>query len=113
MTIRELKKQIDEYAGQSIDTAPLTTQLHQKLALAFSSFIFMLIALPLAVITHRREKTMNFGLAFLIVIVYYLLLIGFESLSLQGYLSPVISMWMPNIIFGAIGSFLTLKLCVS
>ena len=113
MTIKELKKQIHEYSAQAIDTAPLVTHLHQKLALAFSSFIFMLVAAPLAVITHRREKTMNFGLAFLIVIAYYLLLIGFESLSLQVYLSPAISMWMPNIIFGAIGSFLMLKLCVS
>ena len=67
----------------------------------------------MAVITHRKEKAVNFGLAILIILVYYLLLIGFESLSLQGYFPPVISIWMPNIIFGLIGSCLIFRLCVS
>lgn len=114
MTIKELSKQIKNYESQGItDTAPLKTQLHQKISLAFSTLIFILIACPMAVITHRREKTLNFGLAFLIAGLYYLLLIGFESLSLQGVLQPSIAMWMPNILLTIIGIFLMTKLCVS
>lgn len=113
MTIKELKEQIKKFKSESIETTPLITQIHQKLALALSAFVFILIASPMAIITHRREKTLNFGLAFLIVALYYLLLIGFESLSLQGYFPPAISMWMPNIIFTSFGLFLLLKLCVS
>lgn len=113
MTVRELKEQIARYKSQSIDTTPLLTHLHQKLALAFSALIFIVVASPMAVITHRREKALNFGMSFLIVVVYYLLLIGFESLGLQGYINPALSMWMPNIIFGSIGAYLMLKLCVS
>ena len=110
MTMRELDQQIKEFKSKGIETAPLLTQLHQKLALAFSALVFILIASPMAIITHRREKTLNFGLAFLIVAIYYLLLIGFESLSLQGCLPPAIGIWMPNIIFTALGLFLTFKL---
>lgn len=113
MAIKELKQQIEEYKSKGIDTAPLLTHLHQKLALAFSALVFILIASPLAVITHRREKTLNFGLAFLIVLCYYLLLIGFEALSLQGCLPPVLSVWMPNMIFTVLGIFMMIKLCVS
>ncbi len=113
MTIKELKTEIKKFDSQSIETTPLLVQLHQKLALAFSTLIFILIASPLAIITHRREKTLNFGLAFLIVVAYYLLLIGFESLSLQGYLPAAISVWMPNIVFLAAGIILTARLCAS
>ncbi|MEK7578664.1 MAG: LptF/LptG family permease [Patescibacteria group bacterium] len=113
MTINELRQQIQEFNSKGRETAPLVTHIHQKLALAFSVLVFILIASPMAIITHRREKTLNFGLAFLIVGVYYLLLIGFESLSLQGHLPPAISIWMPNIIFSILGILMLLKLCVS
>ena len=113
MTIEELKEQIREFKSQGIETTPLVTQIHQKLALAFSAFVFILLGSPMAIISHRREKTLNFGLAFLIVVFYYLLLIGFESLSLQGHLPPALGIWMPNIIFSILGLMLMIKLCVS
>lgn len=113
MTMRELKDQIKKFKSQNIETAPLITHLHQKLALAFAAVVFILIASPMAIITHRREKALNFGFAFLIAAVYYLLLIGFESLSLQGHLPPALSIWMPNIIFSALGALLIAKLCAS
>ena len=113
MTMNELKQEIQEYKAKGIDTVPLSAHLHQKLALAFSAFIFILIASPMAIITHRKEKALNFVLAFGIVIIYYLLLIGCEALSLQGHINPALGMWMPNIIFTVIGIVLLIKLCVS
>jgi lipopolysaccharide export LptBFGC system permease protein LptF len=68
--------------------------------------------MPMAVITHRREKSINFGIAFLIVGVYYLLLLGSEALSRQGYLDPQFALWIPNTLFGLLGGILTYKLCV-
>jgi len=113
MTINELKEQIREFKSQGIETTPLVTHIHQKLALAFSTLVFILLGSPMAIISHRREKTLNFGLAFLIVVFYYLLLIGFESLSLQGHLPPALGIWMPNIIFSLLALMLMIKLCVS
>ena len=112
MTIKQLNRQIEEYKSQGIDTIPLVTQIHEKIALAFATLVFILIAAPMAIITHRREKALNFGLAFLIAGIYYLLLIGSESLSLQGVLPIALAMWMPNIIFTALGTFLMVRLCV-
>ncbi len=112
MTLKELIQKEAEYKKQGIETIPLVTQIHEKLALAFAALVFILFASPLAIITHRREKTLNFGLAFLITVLYYLLLIGFESLSLQGVLKPALAMWMPNLIFTTLGIFLMVRLCV-
>ncbi len=113
MTIAELNREISKLKKEGIDPTPLITEIHEKIALAFSCLIFILLGSSLAIITRRREKSINFGMAFLIVGIYYLLLMGSEALSLQGHISPPIAMWLPNIILGSIGSFLTLRVCAS
>jgi LPS export ABC transporter permease LptF len=113
MNIQELRREIEKLKKEGIDPAPLIIEINGKVALAFSSFIFILLGSPLAIITRRREKSINFGIAFLIVGVYYLLLMGSQALSLQGFLDPKIAMWLPNIILGILGIGLTYKLCAS
>ncbi len=113
MTIQELQNEIKKLQSEHIDATPLVTEINEKLALAFACLGFMLIGIPMAIITRRREKSINFGIAFLIVGVYYLLLMGSEALSLQGHINPNIGMWIPNVLMGTIGAYLTFRLCAS
>lgn len=113
MTILELKEEVKKLKNEGIDPLPLITEINEKIALAFSCLIFILLGSSLAVITKRREKSLNFGIAFLVVAIYYLLFIISEALSLQNYINPTIAMWLPNSILGIIGTVLTYKLCVS
>jgi len=113
MTIAELNQEVTKLKNEGVDPAPLITEINEKISLAFSCFVFILLGLPLAIITRRREKSINFSIAFLIVGVYYLLLIGSEAISLQGYLNPKLAMWIPNILLGLIGLILTFRLCAS
>jgi len=112
MTLNELQAQIEKRKAEGIDPAPLIVHFHEKIALAFSCFVFMLMGIPLAILTRRREKTINFGLAVVIVGAYYLVLIAAEALSLQGYMNPAITTWLANIIFGLVGLILTIRVCV-
>jgi len=111
MTLAELKKEAEKLKSQNIDPAPIFTEAARRIALAFSCLVFVLIASPLAIITRRRERSINFAIAFLIAGIYYLLLLGSEALSLQGYLEPRLAMWLPNIILTALGLILTIKIC--
>ena len=111
MTIEELRKKIIALRKQGINAIPLLTEIHKKISLAFACFVFILLGSSLAVITRRREKSINFGIAFVVVGVYYLLLLGSEALSLQGYVDPGIALWLPNILIGLTGLFLTYKIC--
>lgn len=113
MTILELKEEIKRLKNEGIDPIPLITEINEKIALAFSCFIFILLGSSLAVITKRREKSINFGIIFLVVAIYYLLFIVSEALSLQNYINPTIAMWLPNSILGITGIILTYKQCVS
>lgn len=111
MTIRELEEEIAKLKKEKVDPTPLVTQIHEKISLAFSCFVFMLVGIPMAIITRRREKSINFGIAFLIVGVYYLILLASEAFSLQGYIFAPLAMWLPNILLGTAGLFLTYRVC--
>ncbi len=113
MTIHELKKEAKKLRSEGINPAPLITEIHEKLALAFSCFVFMLLGSSLGIITRRREKSINIGIAVLIIVLYYPLFIGCEALAIEGHLPPALALWLPNIIFGSAGSFLMYKLCAS
>jgi len=111
MTIEELNQEILKLKGDGVDPLPLITEVAEKVAIGFSCFIFILLGIPMAVITRRREKSINLGIAFLIIGIYYIMLMAFESLAHQGLLPPQIAVWLPNILMGLIGGFLTFRLC--
>lgn len=113
MTIQELRNEIKRLKVEGISPAPLLTEINEKITLAYSCLIFILLGSSLAIITRRREKSINLGLAILVIVVYYPLFIGCEALGIQGYLNPNLSMWIPNILFGLVGAVLTFRLCVS
>lgn len=113
MTIDELTYEIKKLKSEGVNPIPLITEINEKIALAFSCLVFVLLGSSLAIITRRREKSLNFGLAFMVAGIYYVLLISAEAVSLQGYLNPAIAMWLPNIIMGGIGAFLAYRLCAS
>jgi lipopolysaccharide export system permease protein len=113
MTIRELQNEIRKLQRQRINAIPLITEIHEKIALAFSCLIFALLGSALAVVARRREKSINFGIAFVIAGIYYLLLMGATALSLGGTVNPLLGMWLPNLVLGTIGIGLTYKICAS
>ncbi len=113
MTIRELEEEIEYLKEERIDPLPLLTEINKKIALAFSCLVFVIFGSPLAVITRRREKSLNLGLAVVTVGLYYLIFIGTEALSLHGLLPPHVAMWIPNAALTLTGILLTIRLCAS
>lgn len=111
MTLEELRLEAKKFESQGIDPAPILTEAAKRISFAFSCVVFVLLGSPLAIITRRRERSINFAIAFLIAGAYYLLLLGSEALSLGGYLNPQLAMWLPNIIMGALGIILTFRVC--
>lgn len=113
MNFLELRSRIAQLRTEGINAGPLITELHEKLALAFSCLVFILVGAPLGIRTRRREKSLNIGIALIVIIVYYPLLIGAKALGMEGHLDPALAMWIPNILVGSIGLFMTTRICVS
>jgi lipopolysaccharide export system permease protein len=113
MSLRELSTAIVTFRQQTINEIPLVTEYHRKISWAFSPLIFILLGFPIAVITHRRQKTANLLLAIVFAAPYYLLSIGCQALANQGLARPEFIMWLPNLIGGVIVLLLNRKLCES
>ncbi|OGU58224.1 MAG: hypothetical protein A2X64_00500 [Ignavibacteria bacterium GWF2_33_9] len=84
-------------------------EIQKKYAIPFACFVFVLIGAPLGIVIRRG----NFGISALLslgfYIFYWVFLIGGEKLADRDIASPVLSMWLANIIIGAFGIILTIR----
>ena len=112
MTLKELKSEKERLEHLLVKNATFATEYHRKISWSFAPFFFIMLGFPIAVITHRREKSANIVIAMIGASLYYVLTIGAEALSTKGVLTPAIIMWTPNVIVGSLAAYLNYK-CVS
>ena len=113
MTLKELRTEMGNLKNFKIDDiSRLETEYYRKITWSFSPLVFILLGFPIAVITHRREKSANIVLAIICAVSYYLLSLGCEALSIQKVTSPLIAMWVPNITLTLAACILNIK-CAS
>lgn len=112
MTLNELKAEMERLQSLLIDDSRVRSEYHRKVTWSFAPFFFILLGFPMAVITHRREKSANIVLAILCAAFYYLLTLGAEALATKQVVTPALIMWAPNAIVGFFAGILNYK-CVS
>lgn len=96
-TIEELLSDIKKFEKDKINVTMLRIELHKKLALAFSNVVFVIVGIPLAITTHRREKFIGFGLAIVLFLVYWAVMLSGIAFAIRGILPAWISVWFANI----------------
>lgn len=88
------------------DPSPYRTHWHYRWALPCACLITVLLAAPLSIHFSRRGPS---GGVFLAVVLSALMLLASNialALGESGLLSPALSAWLPNLIFGTIGFYL-------
>jgi lipopolysaccharide export system permease protein len=87
-------------------STPYLTELQARISFSISAFTFIVVGLPLAIQTQRRETAWGVVVALGIVFLYYLL--GAFGRGLKDYaaLYPELIIWAPNILFQAVGFWL-------
>jgi lipopolysaccharide export system permease protein len=78
-------------------------EIHKKYAIAFACIVFVLLGAPLAVRFPRGGVGMVITASVVIFAIFWMSLIGGETLADRGYMSPAMSMWLPNLILLPIG----------
>lgn len=112
MTLKEIVDKTEELEELLVDTTRLRTEFWRKITWSFSPLFFILLGFPMAVITHRREKSANVVLAVICAAFYYLISLGCEGLAVKSIVEPAVIMWVPNALAAATAIFLNFK-CVS
>jgi len=108
MTQSELARYIGEYSALSMNIFPYLVEFEKRLSLSFAPVAFALIALPLGIrMGGGRANALSIALG--LILVYYALFLAFQNICQRGTISPRISLWLPNILIGSVGAFLTFR----
>ena len=105
MSREELKKEINLFQDSGINVNSLLVEYHLKLAMPFTSLIFVLIGAPLS-LGNQESKTLNIILTIVTIFAYYLILSLSRSFGKNDMLPPLIAAWLPNTIFSIVGILL-------
>jgi hypothetical protein len=85
-------------------------EIHKKFSLAAACIIFVLVGAPIAVRFPRGGVGLVIGVSLLVFALYYVGLIGGESLANEGIVPPFWAMWGTNVILAIVGIVLLLRM---
>jgi len=91
--IASWKKQIAEYL----------VEIHKKNSIPVAAMVFVLIGASLGMLVRRSGASIGIGLSIGFFTLYYLFLIGGESMGDRMFINQWLAMWLPNIILGPFG----------
>ena len=89
--------------------SPYLTELQARVSFSITTFTFILVGLPLAIQTQRRETFFGVIATFAIVLTYFVLGKIGQGLKTHAGLYPELIIWAPNVIFQTIGFYLFYK----
>jgi len=110
MNYSELRRYVADLQRSGFDVARLTVALYRKVSFPMVSFIMALIGVPFSFKTGRKGAFYGIGFCVAVGIIYWSTFQLFEKLGGISQLSPLIAAWFPNIIFGASGFWMMLRM---
>jgi len=106
---RKLKKEKAKETPNIGEIKKLSVEFHGRIAVPLATFLLGLIAIPLGIRIKRGEKSLSLGVSLIVAIVYYVLFLAGRFLGEGGLLPPYLAMWLPNILLGIAGIWLSMK----
>ncbi|HVX40309.1 MAG TPA: LptF/LptG family permease, partial [Gemmatimonadaceae bacterium] len=85
-------------------------EIQKKFSLAAACIVFVLVGAPIALRFPRGGVGVVIGVSFFVFAVYYVGLIGGESLANKSIITPFWAMWADNIIFLIVGIILMTRM---
>ncbi len=103
MDFFELNSFIQEQRDKGAeDLEPFLIEKYKRIAFPFSTFILTLIGVSLASRKIRGGLGMHLGIGVLLSFMYILFMQISFQMSIKGDFPPLLAVWLPNIIFGAV-----------
>ena len=94
--VNSWKKKVAEYR----------VEMHKKNSIPVAAIVFMLIGSSLGILVRRSGASIGIGLSIGFFTLYYLFLIGGESIGDRMFIPQWLAMWLPNIVLGPPGILL-------
>jgi lipopolysaccharide export system permease protein len=110
--IENIEIQIDQAEGIRKRMDRYRVEIEKKLSIPFACIVFVLVGAPLGMRARRGGLAAGF-LSVGFFLFYYLCLIAGEQLADREIMSPWLAMWLPNIVLGLWGGYLTQRVISS
>ncbi|MGD1102609.1 MAG: LPS export ABC transporter permease LptF, partial [Terriglobia bacterium] len=91
---------------QPRDHQPALVELHWRFALPVAAIVLALVGIPLGISTRKGGKSVGLMLSLLLFFVYYILMAFGRTFAMQGHVSPIIGLWLANVLFALVGIFM-------
>jgi lipopolysaccharide export system permease protein len=98
----ELRLSHDRVASLERQIRELRVEVQKKFSIAAATLVFVLVGAPLALRFPSGGIGMVIAASLLIFAIYYVGLIGGETLADEGYVSPVLAMWFTNAVMAVL-----------
>ncbi|MFO7924949.1 MAG: LptF/LptG family permease [Bacteroidales bacterium] len=103
MSLREIDEFIEQQRMQGADNIDYyLIERYSRISFPFSTFILTLIGMSLSSTKMREGIGMHIGLGLLLSFSYILFMRFSTMFSVSGLLSPMIAVWIPNILYAII-----------
>jgi lipopolysaccharide export system permease protein len=103
LTLGQLRRAIDAKRAQGEPVTAELVEYHRKFAIPFACVVFGLIAMPLGIQPSRAVRSRGFAVSLVVIFSYYMLLSTGQGFAEQGRVPPIVGLWLPNVVLGALG----------
>ncbi len=110
MTMSNLMAAIRIYKADGRETCDLEVELNQRIAFALAPLAFLLLGIPLAIHTSRRETSVGLFVGAIAGGFFFLAIILCESLSSYPKLYPQYLLWLPNLAYQIAGAIMVYRI---
>jgi lipopolysaccharide export system permease protein len=110
-SLPDLMRAIRQKQASGRTAIPERMELHQRFSFGFAPLVFGLLGVALTLLprSSRASRSWGFALSMLSFVVYYALLSLGKALGENGTLHPIIALWLPNAVIGAVAVVLFRK----
>ena len=110
LTVREIYARSIIEKRHGINTTHLETELNQRIALALAPIAFLLLGLPLAIRTSRRETSIGLFISVVLAGAYFGSVMLSDALSQRPELYPQYLVWIPPLLYQLFGGIYLFKI---
>ncbi len=110
MTMNNLLAAISIARKNKIPTTKFEVELNQRIAFALSPLAFLLLGVPLAIHTSRKETSVGLFIGVVAGGLFFLTIILCESFTAYPQMYPQYLLWIPNLTYQIAGAFMVYKI---
>jgi lipopolysaccharide export system permease protein len=109
LTIWEISEKLKSSGLDKNVLRELAVEMNKNVALPISCIVMGILGIPLGIRSHRAVRSRGFTIGLIIVLIYYFLILGGETLTETSGLPPFVGIWAPNFIFGILAVYLFIR----